>query len=235
MRNLISACCIFILCGCATPYIPSEEALRIQQSLTDDEAMNKLVDYMSRNSKRAGLCEFTRSNWPRKGSVSHGNLVGISSGKREPFLNIDFSRGLTRETIDQMNTTLREDAKMPNPPTTYPPLTRDGTSVVFFGESKTEISSVVGDNNMRTTTYRIEVIPTRLNLANVSHLYVWKTPSSLKICREVNQDGYLLFVYSETDPQVYSFHVNIEANEIHGFIGALRRLYPKIELKRMGS
>ena len=231
MRDLIRVCFVFILCGCATPYIPSEEALRIQHSLTEEEAMNKLVGYMSPNSKRAGLCSFARNNWPMKGSVWHGNLVGINSGKRQPFAGIEFSRGVTPGTIDQMNTALRADEKKPNLPATYPPLTRDGASVVFFGESKTEISSVAGDNNVRTTTYRIEVIPTRLNLVNVSHLYVGKTSSSLQICRKVKPDSYLLSVYSETDPQVYSFYVNIEENEIHGFIGAFLRLNPKIELR----
>lgn len=181
--------------------MPPAEALRVQQSLREDEAMSKLADYMSRKSSRAGLCEFTRNNWPQKGSVWRQNLVGINSGKPQPFLGIDFSQGLTPGTINQMNAALEAAAKRPPLPTAYPPLRRDGTSVVFFGESKLAISSVLGDNNVRTCCHSSRTTPTITASPSVAKSSTGTTMAQLTDVGPLWPRGGTRCAFSESDDE----------------------------------
>jgi hypothetical protein len=71
MGKFVALFLLFVVTGCTSQYKISEEALRIQQSLTDDEAMNKLVDYISPTSTHVGLCRFIRNT---KSNISYEDV-----------------------------------------------------------------------------------------------------------------------------------------------------------------
>ncbi len=181
---------LIFLSGCASQYKISEAALRIQQSLTDDEAINNLVRYMSRTSTHAGLCLFVRSNYRQTRPDAYQSRVA-------PDL----------------------------------PLKIDGTSVVFFGEESTLLSTLQ-EGGLLQSWYAVKMKETKLNLNNIIRIRVQTAERVGYICKNA-QEGYLLMLESllgDPKEEVLYSYVNIGKGEIDGFIASIRKIRPQIRI-----
>lgn len=175
MRSFVWISVVLFVCSCASPYQPSEESLRIQQSLTEEDAMKKLVSYMSPTPTRAGLC-----------AVFSPKLKPVSSP------------------------------------------TKIGTSVSFLATQKIEHKEPgpYYGSYMHIT----QIIPRQivLDLRRIDTIRIHPASSPDFDCQDGKQ-GYWLLLHSDNEWARLST-INIEKEEIHGFVAAIRVVQPRVEI-----